>query len=358
MNLRVHFDDCALGLALPKAVYHFLFWSGYPAVIVFFVISGFLITAMSEERWGSFRALDVKSFYRIRFARIAPCLLLFVVVQAALQAGHVPGFFDETPAASLPRTVLAALTFHVNWLEAKFGYLPGAWDVLWSLGIEELFYLGFPLAVRALSPLPVLVTALGALVGIGPFARVALSTNPIWMDHSYLSCMGEIALGCLAAIVIRRRPLRGSTAVIVMSIGLGLMSLPLFFRRTALRLGLYATGLDVTVLALGAACVLMSLVALPRLEEHRAFALLRPLTWFGRNSYEVYLSHLFVVVPLVLLFKRTGFRAAWIPALYAVAIVASGVVGSVLADTFSRPLTARLRGGRGAVEVIAAETRS
>ena len=34
---------------------------------------------------------------------------------------------------------------HLNWLEARTGYLPAAWNVLWSLSVEEAFYLAFPL---------------------------------------------------------------------------------------------------------------------------------------------------------------------------------------------------------------------
>ncbi len=71
LNIRVPFNGCALGRSLPKPLYAFLFWSGYPAVIVFFVVSGFLISNMTVERWGALERCDVANFYRRRFARLS-----------------------------------------------------------------------------------------------------------------------------------------------------------------------------------------------------------------------------------------------------------------------------------------------
>ena len=62
---------------------------------------------------------------------------------------------------SLGGAVFSALALHLNWYEGRTGYLPGNWDVLWSLSIEELFYLGFPLFClltrRAVVMVPVLL---------------------------------------------------------------------------------------------------------------------------------------------------------------------------------------------------------
>lgn len=42
-------------------------------------------------------------------------------------------------------SIFSALTFQINWLESKVGYLPANWDILWSLSMEAVFYLFFPI---------------------------------------------------------------------------------------------------------------------------------------------------------------------------------------------------------------------
>jgi peptidoglycan/LPS O-acetylase OafA/YrhL len=59
-------------------------------VFLFFVISGFPITANSRARWGRLAAKDVRAFYRRRAARILPCLLVLVAVLCGLALAGVP----------------------------------------------------------------------------------------------------------------------------------------------------------------------------------------------------------------------------------------------------------------------------
>jgi peptidoglycan/LPS O-acetylase OafA/YrhL len=342
LNIRIPFVGSALGRSLPKPVSRLLFWSGSWAVLVFFVISGFLITTMTEARWGALTRVNLPAFYRIRFARIAPLLSLFVIVQSFLQSARVSGFSDPAPTASLATTLFSVLTFRVNWLEAKVGYLPGAWDVLWSLSVEELFYLGFPVLARVARPRFVLYAVLLGFAVAGPFARVSKSSNELWQDHSYLSCMGEIAIGCLAASLARRHAPSKIAAGVLLCAGGGLMLLVLYFRHAVKALRLYEFGLDVTVLSCGTSAVLIALSAMPtwaRASNQLAFA---PLRWLGRNSYEVYLSHLFVILPASLLWQRLG-SSFPIPLFYALVILVCAFLAELIARGFSKPLTQRLR---------------
>jgi len=346
LNIRVPFERSAVGQSLSKPLSSCLFWSGYHAVSVFFVISGFLITTRVEARDGSVSRVDVGAFYRRRFARIAPCLLLFCAVQSALQGAGVAGFAPtiQNAKVSLTCTVFSALTFHLNWLEAVYGYLPGAWDVLWSLCIEEVFYLGYPLILRGVRRLALVVALCFGFIAVGPFSRVAWSNNEIWADHAYLSCMGEIALGCLAALYVRRRVPSQAGALALFIAGCSALSLVFYFKRMMRDLHLYAAGLDVTVLALGAACVLIAVTAsrpLARVSEHRAFRLL---TWLGRNSYEVYLSHLFIILPATHLFELAKSSPNLLPGFYLCVIVACALLGALITEAFSKPLERKLSG--------------
>jgi peptidoglycan/LPS O-acetylase OafA/YrhL len=114
---------------------YFLLRNGDNGVTVFFAVSGFLITLTSMRRFGSLGQMQPAKFYRIRFARIAPLLLLLLAVLSLLHLGHVQGFQIPEKVTTLPRALFAALTFHLNWLEAVHGYLPRNSDVLWSLSV-------------------------------------------------------------------------------------------------------------------------------------------------------------------------------------------------------------------------------
>src|SRR5580698_4143449 len=76
IHLRFWINDYNVDGVLPKALNQVLFWSGYYAVITFFVISGFLIAGLSIRRWGQLGHIHIGRFYRMRAARILACLLV------------------------------------------------------------------------------------------------------------------------------------------------------------------------------------------------------------------------------------------------------------------------------------------
>lgn len=119
------------------------------------------------------------------------------------------------------------------------------------------------------------------------------------------------------------------------------MTLILFFRRAAFDWGLTEIGVNVSLLALGVALVLVALNANPGWNRAAEFSALRAFRWFGKHSYEVYLSHMFVILPVVGLFKRLESHS--IVSLYAFTLLASGSVGALLSRYFSEPLNHWLR---------------
>src|SRR5262249_7895153 len=182
INLRIHFRDSSFGALIGPAANRVLFWSGYYGVRVFFVISGFLIATWSLKRWGNFREIKLGKFYRMRFARIVPCLLGLLLLLAVLDRFGVRYFTINPQHTSLGRALVAALTFHINWLEAHTGYLPAAWDILWSLSVEEVFYIFFPLLCVLLRKQALIILLLLSFVVIGPYARIH-GFNELWADY-------------------------------------------------------------------------------------------------------------------------------------------------------------------------------
>ena len=351
LHVQIHIpqEQSLLGKVLPAALFNIVYRSGYYGVIIFFVISGFLITRAAIERWGSLEAVPWGQFLRRRFARIYPCLLLLLAILAALHAIEMPGFvIDNT---SLARATVSALTLHLNWLEAQVGYLPAAWNVLWSLSIEEAFYLAFPLIclLSLAAGRRALVLALLLFVVLGPFARVAFTNNEIWADHAYLAGMDGIAIGCLAALYATRPAACGQAGRKLLLVGAVLFALVFFLRKATSMLGLTALGLNVTVLEIGVACLLIGWSRHPR--PARPNPLLAALRWAGHNSYEIYLTHMFPVLLLAAASCRnssgvvsTWWRAGALTAASVLAVLLSAMLGGLVARYYSTPLRRWLTG--------------
>ena len=347
VNMRLRFARIPYTEGLPEQLVTSLVWNGQRGVQIFFAVSGFLITAMSLRRWGSLSRVSVRGFYLMRFARIVPLLLLLLGVLSALHLAHVEHFVISAKTGGLPRALLAALTFHVNILEARRGYLPGNWDILWSLSVEEVFYLFFPLVARIFGRGKLFVVVLLGFVALGPFARTVFTHgNEIWKEYSYLGGMDAIALGCLTALVVSRIRFSRIALWVVGAVGTVLLVFSLCFSMTGDAWGLERTGLDMTVVAVGT-CLVIAAVAQ---SQWRAPRILGPLLRLGERSYEVYLTHMFVVFGAFGLFVRAG-KPMWaVPALFVGAIVVAGLLGEVVARFYSEPLNRlireRWRGGK------------
>jgi peptidoglycan/LPS O-acetylase OafA/YrhL len=195
INMRLVLAHILYGTALPPLLLSTLVWNGQAGVQIFFAVSGFLITSTSLKRWGELSRIRVLDFYRMRIARIAPLLLLLLLVLSVLDLARVHDYVISSRTGGLGAALQAALTFRVNVLEARHGYLPGSWDVLWSLSVEETFYLFFPLVSRALGGRKgFFVAVLLLLIALGPLARTVLDHgNEVWYEYSYLGGMDAIA---------------------------------------------------------------------------------------------------------------------------------------------------------------------
>jgi len=332
VNMRLFLAKIPYTAGLPHQLVSSLFWSGQRGVQIFFAASGFLITSTSIRRWGSLSRVETGAFCRMRFARIAPLLIALLLILSLLHTVGLKDFVVSEETGGLGRALLAALTFHINWLEATRGYLPGNWDILWSLSVEEMFYLFFPLACRL--PRRVLIGGLSVFIVLGPFGRTIFSAgNDVWHEYSYLGGMDAIAFGCLTAILLSERSLSQAAVRWAGILGAALLTFSLGLSNVAEDWGLETSGLDMTVIAIGT-CLVITAAAQTR---WRAPWLLTPLTRLGRHSYEVYLTHMFVVFALFSLFRSP------VALLFTGTIVIAALLGEAVARVYSEPLNRRLR---------------
>jgi peptidoglycan/LPS O-acetylase OafA/YrhL len=325
---------------LPAQLVYSLVWNGQFGVQIFFVVSGFLITSTTLRRWGSLSHVNVREFYQLRFARIAPLLLLLLAILSGLHLAHVNGFVVSQKTGGLRHALFAALTFHVNLLEARRGYLPAGWDIMWSLSVEEMFYLFFPLACRLFRRGTFLVIPLLVFVVLGPFARShTFNHNPVWREYSYLGGMDAISLGCLTALFVTRHRLPRSILWMVGSLGTVLLIFSLGFSIRAYIWGLGRNGLNMTILAVGT-CMVIAAVAQTQWQAPR---ILKPLLKLGQRSYEVYLTHVFIVLGLFSLFVANHKPMETVPVFFIAVLVLAGVLGELVARGYSEALNRGLR---------------
>jgi peptidoglycan/LPS O-acetylase OafA/YrhL len=325
---------------LSAQLVHVLVWNGQLGVQIFFAVSGFLITSITIRRWGALSNVRLRDFYIFRFARIAPLLLLLLVILSGLDFAHVHNFVVTAKTGGLGRALLAALTFHINVLEARRGYLPGNWDVLWSLSVEEMFYLFFPLVCRGVGRGKLFFMILLTFVVLGPFGRTVFTHgNEVWQEYSYLGGMEGIALGCLTALIVSRTRFSRPVLWVLGTGGAAVVLFSLVFSWQAYRGWLGRTGLNMTILGIGT-CMFIAATAQTQWRSPRV---LTPLLRIGQYSYEIYLTHMFVVFGFFGLFLDIGKPMRLVPVLFIVTILISGVLGAAVAGFYSEPMNRFLR---------------
>jgi peptidoglycan/LPS O-acetylase OafA/YrhL len=113
----------------------------YYGVSIFFAISGYLITGKFIRPMSDVLHVEPRDFYIKRIGRIIPPLLLLIVVSAAIATAMGARF----GAADLVKGLLWILQFDFGSAAAVIPHTDSSWDALWSLSVEETFYVFLPL---------------------------------------------------------------------------------------------------------------------------------------------------------------------------------------------------------------------
>ena len=286
---------------------------GFLGVDVFFVLSGFLISTLLLEQLAARGRIDFRTFYIHRARRLLPALIATIALSALLVAA-----FAQDAAAQFRRTVIPALLYVANWsfISDDASYFeaigrPPILQHLWSLAIEEQFYLLWPLILlfifRRRGRIGVGKVALWVALGSTLLmAFLALLWNmPSYNDASRLyfgtdtHAMSLLVGAALAAVyrpgaMPRRLPPPRNLALT----GVGLLAF------AAVLLGyltlheqnpwLYRGGFLVFALA---AAVLIAVTAHPAAALGTMLAV-APMRYIGKRSYGLYLYHwpIFVVM--------------------------------------------------------------
>lgn len=267
---------------------------GYVGVDVFFVISGYLISRRlyADLAAGTF---SLPGFFERRVRRIAPA---FIFVSALTTAFAVTILYPQELVDYARSLIWSVLLSANTFFYAHSGYFAPAADQqpllhYWSLGVEEQFYILFPLILLAVARFG--RWGLAIVVGILFVASLAASQTALGINPSaafYLLPFRafELLLGALLALpgvpAPRGRIIAGSAT----ALGCGLITaaMILFNEQTAF------PGVMALIPCVGAALAIWS--GDPRVSLPGRLLSLRPLMFFGAISYSLYLVHWPIVV--------------------------------------------------------------
>jgi peptidoglycan/LPS O-acetylase OafA/YrhL len=288
---------------------------GFLGVDTFFVLSGFLITTLLVTEWASRGTVDLLNFWMRRARRLLPALFL-VMVGIIVYAGVFAGSGELN---TIRGDSIASIGYVANWrfifsgqsYFAQFSQ-PSPLRHMWSLAIEEQFYLVWPLIVTAIlwwrRSLRVLIGACVVLIAVSATEMALLyhsGQDPSRVYYGTDTRMQSLLFGAIVGILlVMHGPLRSRAARLAIRvaavIGAG-YTLWLFWRMSERTDALYRGGFLIAALAVSA--VIVSVVQ-PDRGVLGNFLSLAPLRWVGRISYGLYLWHW--PVYLTITHARTG----------------------------------------------------
>jgi peptidoglycan/LPS O-acetylase OafA/YrhL len=185
-------------------------------VKVFFVLSGFLITRLLLDEYASHGGIDFFGFYRRRVARLMPVFYLYLAFAVALTLHG---------GREVPWGAVASSIFYVtNYYQAFTGAATNIVSHCWSLAVEEQFYLLWPMLIvaflrRGTSLAKALVTI---VVGVWCWRWFLLASEWASVDYLYRALdtrADDLAIGCLAAVLVRSSRWRERLAVLIRTPG-------------------------------------------------------------------------------------------------------------------------------------------
>ncbi|MED4226485.1 acyltransferase family protein [Neobacillus cucumis] len=286
---------------------------GLLGVVIFFVLSGYLITDLIVIEWKQNKRINLIQFWKRRIRRLFPALFVMLILVMAWIT-----LFDRSLIHNTRGDLLASFFYISNWwfIFHKVSYFesfgtPSPFNHLWSLAVEEQFYIFWPLVLsigfkyKTRKPVLIGFIFLGAILS---FLLMAFSyqpgTDPSRVYYGTDTRVFSLLFGAILALIWPSRNLSKQTpksAQMTLDI-LGSASLVTILIMICLTNQfdpfLYKGGMLLTSIA---AFILVAVLAHPASQLSKLLAF-KPLRWLGVRSYSIYLWHYPVILfssPLV-----------------------------------------------------------
>ena len=325
---------CEFAVGFPKRIDPVMKWlfDGNLGVRFFFVISGFLITYLLLQEFDQAGNVSFRNFYIRRGLRILPVYFAYLSVIFLLQFA--------TSWYQAPITWLGNLTFTTNFLPVS-----GQTAHLWSLAVEEQFYLLWPLLlvlVGLRGRRRAIYWILGTPLIAAPICRLMSCIkdlpamfHPYLQEYSFFYNFDSLAIGCVTAVLLARHGLQISEALNRMKsasicAGVVLILVPYIWSRLSPGEILTVT-LGDTFQGLGFAVLLWQSILSPRLFVPLHLPVMKNL---GVLSYSIYIwQQMFLCNP-----QNFGFSRFWFMR-FPGALLSVFFVAALSYYGFERPLT-------------------
>jgi peptidoglycan/LPS O-acetylase OafA/YrhL len=279
-------------------LYHFgapVAHGGFLGVDAFFVLSGFLITALLVEERTRSGTISFRGFYARRALRLLPALLVMLAAAGVVAATIAP----PSVRAGTERGIVFTLLYVANWQKVFSSQSVGILGHTWSLSIEEQFYVLWPpllflLLRRGLSLRRLTVVAAALALGSAGTRALLLLAHAASTESLYNGLhtrADSLLIGCAAALAMASglipagkwpRPIRLAVGV----------ALPLMLCLCMEKAGLDDPSWYYFGFLLFASAVALLVVGLVSGQVGNAFLQWKPLVWIGARSYGLYLWHL------------------------------------------------------------------
>ncbi|MEO0067073.1 MAG: hypothetical protein RJB63_198 [Actinomycetota bacterium] len=257
---------------------------GYIGVDIFFVLSGFLITNLLTIESKHTKTINYLQFLKRRFLRLYPSLVLTVLIAAVVYQilwGVNRQFFADA---------IVALTYLEPWFIAIANWDGGLFRHTWSLGLEEFFYLLWPIVFVFLGSISrnkaIGVLTIGLVVLVIPIVASLTADFEENPTTSYLLRFGGILLGCYISLANFKVGRALQLALLAAALtGLVASMLPM------------SPGVGSLVAAVSSCGLIVSLAQPETSNKLSAKLFENPMIlWVGKVSYEPYLVHYVLIV--------------------------------------------------------------